>query len=1403
MCDCKLHLYKQLWRRRLYTARALVQCGNEELMRILLVASLLLVQALALGQPLSSTQFIVTGDVGNPGETVVVDVLIDQTLDPGAGGLSFGICNNPGELTIVDFVPDDFWLTVNDGEIVDLLSFGVTDDGAATGVIVGFQPTEFLAPGLYDAYDLHVRLDGVPGSAAHLSFCDTVGEPPVQTLVVDAFGNTFLPQTVVEDIQINGLCQQQQFVQAGARAVATDGETLLIGRAGEAGSPAAVSEFYSYSQLPNGDWVLDQTIPSPTGGGAQFAFSVAVDGDLAVIGVPFVSLVYVYVRDNGSWVLEQSIDGTGIDGFGQALAVTDQIIVIGAPGADVAGLDTGAIFIYYRQNNGSLSAPIEFSGVTGDNLGTAVDIQGGLPGEEAVVAASSVIAASNGTPLAGTVSLFRGTPGSWLFEQTVHSPNPITNGRFGNSVKLSPDASRVLIGAPDETSTAPIAGAAYFYRFNSPTLTWDFEQQILAPPGDSQSRFGARVALEQDHAVVSASVPGSAAHYFYARGGNTWGFTERYLPTSPAGVVDALDSANGVGFSLSGFDLNTFSVPFADCNDNGIDDRCEITNGSATDDNFNQIPDSCEVPPNFMLTGGTAGSGDTLAVDLVFEQTLGVGAASLSFGLCNAPGELSVTEITPDPSLLPAFFTSTSVLPDGATMGIIFGPNLFDALPVGTYDAFDVSLQLDGPAGTVSSVTFCDTVGTQPVAIVVADPFGQIYTPTTTTESITITDSTVEPCVQGDFVTPSAGISNLAFDGTTLLVGRPSGNQANFFTLDPVNGWTLEQTFSGAQSGQNFGYSVDVDGDLAVVGALFINRAFVYRRVAGTWALEAELAADVPSNIQFGISVSVSDGRIAVGAPGDDSTGLDNGAAFVFEHLGGGMWVQQAKLTDTTADFGKLGTAVNLRGELLAASTVAAVNSVASAGEVAIFRDTGVWGLEQTLVSPNPAVGGIYHFGYDAEFSPDGTRLVVGAPNETPFGTNTGRAHVFSKTDPDWTLEQSFTGNGVEIVFGQVVSLENDDLVVSASNPNSQIVANTVFTRTGSAWNFQTRFARSTPIGFGAVWGMDHADGACATVAFNAVGWVFPVPFVDGNNNGIDDICEINDGTAEDCNGNLVIDSVELMSDPSLDCDTDGTIDSCQIAADPALDCDGSTVLDSCEIMGDPSLDCNLNGVLDICDVKLGFNDCDGNSILDVCEITQDPSLDCDNDGTLDFCEITDFPGLDCNSNGILDSCEIAADPSLDCDNSGGLDECEVNAEIDCDRNGLIDSCELASDPSLDCDENGFLDVCDLAFGAPDVNGNGVLDDCESLLQIVRGDTNNDLSVDIADSILILAFLFTSGALPCQLAADVNGDDSVDIGDAIYGLAFLFSNGPEPLAPFPDCGVVNPTLPCDGGTACP
>jgi hypothetical protein len=83
----------------------------------------------------------------------------------------------------------------------------------------------------------------------------------------------------------------------------------------------------------------------------------------------------------------------------------------------------------------------------------------------------------------------------------------------------------------------------------------------------------------------------------------------------------------------------------------------------------------------------------------------------------------------------------------------------------------------------------------------------------------------------------------------------------------------------------------------------------------------------------------------------------------------------------------------------------------------------------------------------------------------------------------------------------------------------------------------------------------------------------------------------------------------------------------------------------------------------------------------------------------------------------------------------------------------------------------------------------------------VRGDANDDGSVDLTDAVVILELLFSGGrSIRCMHAADVDDSGAVQITDPIYLLMYLFRGGEEPVAPFREAGTDEEVdeLPCAG-----
>jgi hypothetical protein len=120
--------------------------------------------------------------------------------------------------------------------------------------------------------------------------------------------------------------------------------------------------------------------------------------------------------------------------------------------------------------------------------------------------------------------------------------------------------------------------------------------------------------------------------------------------------------------------------------------------------------------------------------------------------------------------------------------------------------------------------------------------------------------------------------------------GTGSGS-AYIFKWDGTS-WSEQQKLlaSDGVMYDNFGQSVSISGDLAIVGALlddnYTGSAYIFKWDGTSWVELQKLAAsDGAASDYFGVSVSISGDYIIVGAHADDDNGSDSGSAYVFENI--------------------------------------------------------------------------------------------------------------------------------------------------------------------------------------------------------------------------------------------------------------------------------------------------------------------------------------------------------------------------------------------------------------------------------------------------------------------------------------------------------------------------------------
>jgi len=246
-------------------------------------------------------------------------------------------------------------------------------------------------------------------------------------------------------------------------------------------------------------------------------------------------------------------------------------------------------------------------------------------------------------------------------------------------------------------------------------------------------------------------------------------------------------------------------------------------------------------------------------------------------------------------------------------------------------------------------------------------------------------------------------------------------------------------TASDGVAGDNFGHSVSLSGDHALVGAWMddagTGSAYVYERQGdGSWLEVDKLtASDGAADDIFGYSVSLSGDRALVGARGDDDLGSNSGSAYVYERQGDGSWLEVDKLTasDGAAD-DIFSISVSLSGDraLVGASLDDDLGNFSGSAYVFERQGDGSW-LEVDKLTASDGAADAF-FGTSVSIFED--RALVGAQFDNDLGTDSGSAYVFERQgDGSWlevfklTASDGATGD----LFGSV-SLMEDRVLVGA-----------------------------------------------------------------------------------------------------------------------------------------------------------------------------------------------------------------------------------------------------------------------------------------------------------------------------------------------------------------------------------
>ena len=771
-------------------------------------------------------------------------------------------------------------------------------------------------------------------------------------------------------------------------SVAIEGDIVVVGAwLDDAGATDSGRAYvYDLGSPSPPDPVLALDNPSPAESDC-FGVSVAVSSSRVAVaayhdntGNQRTGRVYIYDLESPVPAAPQTTlgkpGGSANDCFGNALAMAGSLVVVGAELGDADALNSGNAYVFDLDSGTPgqpahvLSNPVpQAQGY----FGTCVSISGNTV---AVGAYRNDTVAEN----AGACYIFdlaASSPG--VPAVVLSKPAWDADDYFGNAVSIS--GTRVVAGAWRDDSGDEDSGISYVYDLGGalpeiPVIALD------SPLRDSTDHFGSAVAIEGDLVAVGSPDSDSGA----TRAGRV--SVHDLASSKPAASLASLDNPNpalndafGAAVAVSGKRVIA-GAPGAD------------VAGSANAGMVYVYDFSSGPPPSPLLAipnpapaagdafgAAVAISGDLVAVGSALDDGSAVDSGSVHvFDLSSAsPGVPVATIANPDPAADARFGCSISLSGNRLAVGAMKDDT--GAANAGIAYLYD----LGGSQATVPILIFPNP---GPAS---EDAFG---------EAVAISGNLLAIGAGGDDTSAANAGSVYFYD---LNAPAPAVPVLAFANPNPA-------------TEDRFGHAVAVSASRLAVGAPLDNsptdsgRVYCYDTSSPTPTVPvATLVKSTPTNgDQFGASVGISGLNVIAGAPSDNKTALDKGAAYLFGPAAPEIAVEgpggEELVSGDSADFGPV--AIGQGGSGTLSFTI---------------LNTGITGLPITGIS---LVGGDSG---DFSISTEGTLATVPADDDTAFTVTLSPTVSGSRTTKVRILNGDANESPFDIVLtGTALSSEED-----------------------------------------------------------------------------------------------------------------------------------------------------------------------------------------------------------------------------------------------------------------------------------------------------------------------------------------------------------------------------------------
>lgn len=349
---------------------------------------------------------------------------------------------------------------------------------------------------------------------------------------------------------------QTPFEEEGRASISLQGNTAFAARLDVDGDVAVLGGTLSGTpgravvfERASGSWsevtLLDPSMPGSTTAPTD---TVAVSGDTIATSQSSRNAVDLFLRLNGAWTFVQRLNAPTPGGFGHALALDGDTLVVGAP--DTPSMMEGQVGTGYVYRNLAGTWALEqilLPATADESDSTGVSVA--LDGETLILGAVEYGAFG---PSVGSAYVYTRTGSTWTLQERLRASDGAVLNGFGGRVALEGDRAAVV----DDLGTA--------YLFERSGSTWS-ELQKLGLPGGASLSFTADVVI--DGGLVALSDPEAmsfaGAAYLFEDTGSSWGLTQTLTPANPVSEYlsfgAAMDLSDGKLLGWAGAGTNPAS----------------------------------------------------------------------------------------------------------------------------------------------------------------------------------------------------------------------------------------------------------------------------------------------------------------------------------------------------------------------------------------------------------------------------------------------------------------------------------------------------------------------------------------------------------------------------------------------------------------------------------------------------------------------------------------------------------------------------------------------------------------------------------------------------------------------------------------------------------------------------